>query len=283
MPFVDQNHQHFVTDVLEDGSHTPITPGGATPTLAEVLAVGNTTGGLAITGDTADAALLAPALNLPGFLDVGSSADLAGSSDDNGTTRAGRVILSGADTVAKAGGTASLMGGNAPSGTGGNVVITAGTGATAGDTMVTGGAGGTGSAGAQIVAHGADRIGAGIAGSVEVLGGVGTGAGGSFTATGGHPDPNANNSIGGMLYAGPADVNGGIADVWGGTSTDGRGGHVDIKAGRSSNAIGGSVTVTVGTGGSANGNLLLVNIPTADPHVANAVWSNAGVLTRSAG
>lgn len=42
---------------------------------------------------------------------------------------------------------------------------------------------------------------------------------------------------------------------------------------------GNGVTVTT----DAAGNMILTNVPTADPHVVGALWSNAGVLTLSAG
>lgn len=41
----------------------------------------------------------------------------------------------------------------------------------------------------------------------------------------------------------------------------------------------GGVTMTT----DASGNLILTGLPTADPAVAGALWSNAGVLTVSAG
>jgi len=39
-----------------------------------------------------------------------------------------------------------------------------------------------------------------------------------------------------------------------------------------------AVTFTV-----TSGKLIVANIPTADPHVAGALWANVGVLTISAG
>lgn len=56
------------------------------------------------------------------------------------------------------------------------------------------------------------------------------------------------------------------------------------------NATTGAVTVTSTLGAStsitnltASGTVILSGIPTADPHVAGQLWSNAGVLTVSAG
>lgn len=42
---------------------------------------------------------------------------------------------------------------------------------------------------------------------------------------------------------------------------------------------GNGVTVTT----DAAGHMILTNVPTVDPHVVGALWSNAGVLTLSAG
>ena len=49
-------------------------------------------------------------------------------------------------------------------------------------------------------------------------------------------------------------------------------------------AVGGSLVVgdvTITT--DASGNLIFTGLPTADPTVAGALWSNAGVVTVSAG
>ncbi len=48
MPYVDPTHQHFVESILDPDTDQPINPGGATPTLAEVLVAGNDPGGVAI-------------------------------------------------------------------------------------------------------------------------------------------------------------------------------------------------------------------------------------------
>lgn len=51
------------------------------------------------------------------------------------------------------------------------------------------------------------------------------------------------------------------------------------------NASTGAVTTdaTYGTNMVVTGTVILSGLPTSDPNVADAVWSNAGVLTLSAG
>lgn len=54
---------------------------------------------------------------------------------------------------------------------------------------------------------------------------------------------------------------------------------LDFDAASHQFQIGGTAKVSI----NASGNLVLASVPTADPHVAGTVWSNAGVLTLSAG
>lgn len=70
---------------------------------------------------------------------------------------------------------------------------------------------------------------------------------------------------------------GGVASLLGGGST----GQIYL-GGTPPVEITSSTDMTLTVGGSPH-NLLVVNLPTADPHVAHAVWNNAGVLTLSAG
>jgi hypothetical protein len=111
---------------------------------------------------------------------------------------------------------------------------------------------------------------------------------GSFTGT-----PTSNVNIqpldgAGAYLAGGDGTPGGDLNLTGGITTTGAavGGSVVIRAGSNNDAgNGGNVTID-GGGGLANGYILvgsIVALPTADPHVANALWNNSGILTISAG
>lgn len=55
------------------------------------------------------------------------------------------------------------------------------------------------------------------------------------------------------------------------------GDSIDIKTGGSI-TLGAGITLTV-----SGTNLIVTGLPTSDPSVAGALWTNTGVLTRSAG
>lgn len=57
-----------------------------------------------------------------------------------------------------------------------------------------------------------------------------------------------------------------------------QGGDSQVVASGGSIKLGASVTLSV-----SGTNVLIVGLPTSDPSVAGALWSNAGVLTVSAG
>jgi hypothetical protein len=82
MPFVDPTHHHWVSQVIEDNTQTPLDPGGgggATPTLAEVLAAGNDMGAGTIIGPY-------------GFISMGEAASLYGI-DGTGSAPGGYASL----------------------------------------------------------------------------------------------------------------------------------------------------------------------------------------------
>lgn len=70
-----------------------------------------------------------------------------------------------------------------------------------------------------------------------------------------------------------------------GASPNGDSVSITAEDGAATDGDGGSVTITVGLadGGGTDGNLIIANLPAADPLLDNAIWSNNGVLTVSAG
>jgi hypothetical protein len=112
MPFVDPTHHHWVSQVIEDNTQTPLDPGGdggATPTLAEVLAAGNDMGAATIKG---------PA----GFIAMGEGASLYGV-DSVAPDPGGSAFLFGGSDGTSTGATIEARGGDG-SGNPGRVVIT---------------------------------------------------------------------------------------------------------------------------------------------------------------
>lgn len=76
----------------------------------------------------------------------------------------------------------------------------------------------------------------------------------------------------------------GAATIAGGSQGGaGNGGGVFIFGGQANGGgVGGDVSIAAGSGGSS-GNVLVSGLPTADPHVADALWNSAGTLKISAG
>jgi hypothetical protein len=90
-------------------------------------------------------------------------------------------------------------------------------------------------------------------------------------------------------YGGPARLSGGAGTTEGGavffnggSTADTNGAELIVTAGTPTS--GGSIALSPGDGygGASTGNIVM-KVPTADPHVAGAVWSNLGILTISAG
>jgi hypothetical protein len=164
---------------------------------------------------------------------------------------AGAVAINGGPDAGSGGGEVYVQAGSSNGGVAGFVSIRAGDGT-----------GQTGIAGGQI------NVRAGAGGFQA--------AGGNFQMTGGDTISTAAVYSKIVLLGIPADDGNGNQ----------AGGGVQIASGTAAgNANGGDVTVTIGGGAGSGrqGQLLLLNLPTADPHIVNALWSNAGVLTISAG
>lgn len=180
----------------------------------------------------------------------------------NATTSVGYALLQGATyTVnsSRTGGNVFVAGGDVQQGNGGNVTIRGGTTAD----VSTGGEGG----GVSITTNSGGRSGrSGITVRVSDNGGSG-GSPDDLILGGGN---NASNS--GLAWNG----HGGDVKINGGTSVgDGnRGGDITIAPGTATN---GSISA------GRRGLVIIPNLPTADPHVVNALWNDAGVLTVSAG
>ena len=78
---------------------------------------------------------------------------------------------------------------------------------------------------------------------------------------------------------------GGHVSLAGGSAQNGNGGTITIAAGDSTDGAGGDIEINAGNAFSSGtkGNVFIFALPTADPHVANALWNNAGTLKISAG
>ena len=70
-----------------------------------------------------------------------------------------------------------------------------------------------------------------------------------------------------------------------GASADGSSVSLLAGDGGTGDTAGGDILLRAGAGSGAgtHGNVVISDLPTADPHVVNALWNNAGVLTISAG
>jgi hypothetical protein len=189
---------------------------------------------------------------------------------NNGIGSGGQVSISGGNGTTANGGLVSITGGIGDE-AGGDVNLTAGTSPnTPGNVILVGGNStlqGGGSIGLQGGQGGAGQAGGGV-----ILNGAFGDNGGPVIFQGG------------VGSAGP----GGRIDIFGGSSllAGNAGGSINIMAGGANNgADGGNVTIQpgLGDGAGAHGQVLFVNLPNTDPHVVNALWSNAGVLTLSAG
>ena len=180
----------------------------------------------------------------------------------------GTINIQGAHSVGGDGGAINIIGGNGLGGGPVSVVTGSGSEDNGADFTFTAGSGPNRGGGYYVNAG--DATGSGTGGNIENIAGAGSGddaAGGHFKVTGGHGGPGA----------------GGDVEL-----TSGRGavaGHVRLTASQANDGDGGNVVLTPGAGanGGSNGNVIVNALPTADPHVANALWSNAGVLTISAG
>jgi hypothetical protein len=202
------------THVTIADANIPTSSGGGTPTLAQVLAEGNSTGGTAVEGGTTAGA---SSLTLQNGTASGTPGitTLAGAGSANG--QGGQLALVAADGTGSGhdGGTLSLNAGQSAAGeTGGEVDIIGGYGDNGNSTPA----------------------------ELEIQGGVGSGNGGSVVATLGDAESGSNGNGGNfMIHPGAKDGTGRI-------------GLVVISA-----------------------------IPTADPHVAGALWSSSGIIHISAG
>ena len=92
------------------------------------------------------------------------------------------------------------------------------------------------------------------------------------------------------ILTGPAGAGraaGEIAIIVGSSGAGADGSAVSLIAGDggTGDTAGGDILLRAGAGSGAgtHGNVIFSDLPTADPHVANALWNNAGVLTISAG
>lgn len=215
MPQIDPTHQHWRSQIIEDGQHTPITPGGSltvtdgtTSVAASTMQMANASVADAGSG-TATVTALGPAawdgdfLNRPALTDY---AYLEMHGDTGGPSNAGKIGLGGAD----------------------------------GDTGQQGGS-------AYLIAGGGNGATTSYGGLVTLDGGHGDGTGGNATLMSGQAASGTNKPGGDVIIAPQAG--------------DGSGRH--------------GLVILGGIGNPA--------LPTADPHVAGALWNNSGVVTVSAG
>lgn len=94
---------------------------------------------------------------------------------------------------------------------------------------------------------------------------------------------NGNGGVGGAV-----NITAGAGALANGSGTNGVGGAVNITGGAAApagNTNGGDVVIQGGAknGSGKVGNIMVPTLPAADPHVAGALWANAGVVTVSAG
>jgi hypothetical protein len=177
------------------------------------------------------------------------------------------------------GGSFNLSAGPSSNSAGGNVSVSAGFSSSTtlggGFTQLRGGTDGNNLSVSSLTLGGNAN---GSGGFVEIDGGQGVADGGDLTFVGGP---------GGTAQGGNINLNSG-------SSNTGAGGDIVLTAGNNNiGDRGGNITMTTGNGDNAAGDIILTtlaagrviinNVPTADPHVLNALWNNAGVLSISAG
>jgi hypothetical protein len=63
----------------------------------------------------------------------------------------------------------------------------------------------------------------------------------------------------------------------------GNSGSAVISTGNAASGNSGDITLKTGTASGTRGNIILTDLPTADPHIAGALWNSSGVLHVSAG
>jgi hypothetical protein len=233
---------------------------------------------------------------------------------------AGHINITGANSNFGLGGIINITGGNSISGNAGSLIfqggnVTGNATGNGGDAQLNAG-GGFNAGGSAIMQAGADQFGH-TAGYISV-GGNGGGYGGTASLQAGNGDTLDGGSV--QIFAGGSLSGvGGNASVIAGSSqgsalggqlslysgdggaTGGDAGIVAIRSGsgQAANANGGDLLLIVGVkNGSGNNGALSMGtfdgdtltwkilgnlLPTADPHVLGQIWSNAGVLTMSAG
>lgn len=244
-------------------------PPSPTPTWAQVLAMGNVSGGtnpVITSGDQITGQDLATGGDLP----------LRGGNSSGAAATGGDVTLTGGTGGAGGnGGAVTITGGATPTtATGGAVVITGGTGGTtgnAGDVTVQGGTGGSTVGGAGPA--GDLNLLAGSAGSLNNAGGnviitagtgAGTGAGGDVTITSGLSSTGGTGDITLMVQSPGTSGPAGALNLIGAGTNTGAGAFNFTTSNAGSTGAGGTFNITSGAGGSTSGNGGTINITSGD-------------------